>query len=136
MNIIKIDTNGVISEHELNKADVLGCLYNLINCDYIEVVKPMMLYAKHGCWSEPINGKPGKAVCMIVDEEGLLNHKPENFYATTLYGNPMIRVFGLKIVGDVVFVGLEETEDGVDICGIEACEYNRLLESFKKELEG
>lgn len=136
MNIIKIDTNGVISEHELNKADVLGCLYNLINCDMIEIVKPMMLYAKHGCYSEPINGKPGKAVCMIVDEEGALRDKTVNEFATCLYGGPMVKVFGWKIVGDAVFVGLEETEDGVDICGIEACEYNRLLESFKKELEG
>lgn len=128
MNILKVSTNGVLTEHELDKSNTLDHLYKLIGCDYIEIVKPIMLYTKFGCIPEPDVKNPGKAVCMIIDEEGIVVGKRPNLFATGLYSYN-------AIVGDVVFVGLEYTRDGIDICGIEPDEYNRLLREFKKYLE-
>lgn len=48
---------------------------------------------------------------MVVDEEGILKQKPLNLKASILYG---ILDHGQPIVGDVVFMREEMTDEGMD----------------------
>jgi len=67
---------------------------------YIEIVNPRGL--RH-------------PFCMIVDEEGRLKYKPRNTVGCVLYET---HKHGAPIVGDIVIMRTEQTDDGIDLVGL------------------
>ena len=100
-----------------------------IGCDLFEVVRPKRLYEELGMICGQYSNQ-GESVAMIVDEEGLLkdgvsiNTIASWLYETDKHGNP--------IVGNVIFVGERETNDGIEFCGIERETFEKLFEKLIK----
>ncbi len=128
MKIIKVSTENEITVHEFPigmHIDQMEELYKLIGngCDCIEYVMPKRLYTdlkQVGC----ITKIPGQCVGMLVDEEGFMkqdqryNYTGSFLYETDITSNP--------IVGNILFVGLTWSGNGIDFCGIEESVFDRL----------
>ena len=65
---------------------------------------------------------------MLVDEEGLLKSSEANILGSWLYETDK---HGYPIVGNVLFVGTEYKNMGIDICGVP----EDVAESLKEEFE-
>ena len=67
----------------------------------------------------------GQCVSMLVDEEFGIKPGPKpNYIASYLYETDK---HGSPILGNVLFVGEEWGEDGIDFCGIEESAFKNLL---------
>ncbi len=144
--IIRLASNGDVSIHEYPQGfDVCGQLAGLISedCRYVERVRPERLYSIFRC-SDTIDPRyPGRAVCMLVDEEFLLKDKPPeyNLVASWLYG---CDVHGHPILGNVLFVGETMASDGgIDFCSLDdvaglalLCNLNTVCSKYKKLEKG
>lgn len=82
MQLLKLKTNGEIKTLECPEDPDTSWLAEQIGCEWIEIVRPR-----------------GFDFIMIVDEEGLLNEKPFNYYGSYIYGT---QIHGQPIVGDVL----------------------------------
>lgn len=121
MKLIKISTDLEISVHEFptgTHTEQNKYLRELIgnNCELYEHVMPKRLYTELHQKDHPTK-KPGQCVSMLIDEEGLLKEKiSPNLIGSYLYETDKHRQ---PIVGNILFVGEEWTDDGIDFCGIE-----------------
>lgn len=121
MKLIKISTELELSAHEFpcgSYTEQNKVLRELIGngCEQYEHVMPNRLYAELHQRSRPTK-IPGQCVSMLVDEEGLLKDNIEpNLIGSYLYETDK---YGSPIMGNVLFVGEECCEDGIDFCGIE-----------------
>ena len=66
----------------------------------------------------------GECVSMLVDEEGRLKENEPNLIGSYLYESDRHRNY---IMGNILFVGEELTDEGLDFCGIEESVF-RILE--------
>lgn len=129
MKIIRISTELELSVHEFpegNYSQQNHALRELIGngCSTYEHVMPKRLYTvleMEDCPTEV----PGECVSMLVDEDGLSKKISINLMGSYLYETDG---HGSPIVGNVLFVGEELGDDGLDFCGIE--------ESVFRQLEG
>ena len=118
MKAVKSSADNKVGIIELKSMD-LECLANAIGCKWVEVVRPKLLYKL--LKQKPISRYGDRNIVMIVDEEGWLKESPEiNVIASFLYGEP-------GIVGDVLFVAEELTENGIDIAELTESEAIALL---------
>lgn len=127
MKLIKISTDMELTTHEFpdgtiteqNKAirDLIGG-----KCDTYEHVMPVRLYADLHHKSRPTKVS-GQCVSMLIDECGLINELELNLIGSYLYGTDL---HGNPIVGDILFVGEEWGNDGIDFCGIEESVFKTL----------
>ncbi len=133
MKLIRVTEDMEISVHdypageysEWNKA-----ITSLIGekCTTVEHVMPRRLYSEFEHKDRAEFGKPGKAVGMLIDEEGFYHDLKPNplgsyLYETDIHRNP--------IVGTILFVGEELGEDGLDFCGLDEDVFNVLLTQIR-----
>lgn len=93
------------------------------HCRIYEHVMPERLYTHLKMTDHPTN-IPGQCVSMLIDEEGRLKPNTPNLIGSYLYKSD---VHNQPIVGNVLFVGEEWGDDGIDFCGVEE-ETFKLLE--------
>lgn len=127
MKLIKISTDLELTVHEFpagSHAEQNKILCNLIGnyCRIYEHIMPNRLYSDLHMKKRPTK-VAGQCVSMLVDEEGLLKENEPNLIGSYLYeadrhGNP--------IMGNILFVGEEWEDDGIDFCGIEDSVFERL----------
>lgn len=85
---------------------------------YIEIVHPKRLTSPY---------------CMVVNEEGLLQHLPLNLHGSYLYCTDQ---HGSPIVGDVVILKEEYGDMGIDLAGLSDEECVELAERFEARSHG
>lgn len=95
--LLKSDERNLV--HFIEKKPGLDFYYKTIGCNTIDIVPAYGLEGKTSC-----------SVCLVVDDEGLLNYKKLNGIASIIYG---IRRHGQPLVGDVLICKDVETPDGV-----------------------
>ena len=95
-------------------------LYTVLNCDCVEEVRPR--YTKNFL-------KDSSNLIMLIDENGKLNGKLPNLFASLFYG---AHVHGEPIVGNVVLVTYEMTMDGPAWAGLEEERANAIAEELKQ----
>lgn len=120
MKLIKVSTDLEVTTHEFptgEHEEQNRRLRELIGngCDTLEHVMPKRLYERFGMENTPTR-TPGRCVSMLVDEEFLLKENVPNLAGCYLYGTDE---HGHPIMGNVLFVGEEWGEGGIDFCGIE-----------------
>ena len=72
---------------------------------------------------------PGQAVSMLVDENFLFQDLPLNLVGSFLYETDR---HGSPILGDILIVGERWTSDGIEFCGIDEEELQRLFAQITK----
>ena len=127
MKIIRISTNNEISVHDFpegNHTEQNRVLRELIGdgCCIYEHVMPRRLYTDLHMKNRPTR-LPGQCVSMLVDEEGGLKEGAPNLIGSYLYETDKP---GYPIMGNVLFVGEQWDENGIDFCGIEASTFTVL----------
>lgn len=101
---------------EIEFFNELDYFYKHIECDLIEIVRPIALQQVTDTCENLI---------MIVDEEGLLRDSPKlNIYASAFYGRPLY--------GNVMIVKEIETPDGLDFAGMERDDHKELSAAMVK----
>ena len=135
MNIIKVGTDNKVSLHQYPEGGynvTHKFLTDLIGngCDTVEEVRPVFLYDYWDISDDPYSGK---SVVMLVDEDGRLKANELNGLGSFLYG---AMVHGEPIVGNVVFVGIQVTEDGLDFGGIDEEVFDYLQGKINEMMEG
>lgn len=121
--ILKVAPNGAVTQHEYPRGALTKQnekFRELIGdgCDLYEVVSPVYLYSVFG-YKRYVTDTPGEAVCMLVDEEGLLKSLPVNRIATYLYTSyDQEGVSFPPIVGTALFVGLCHKDDELTFCDL------------------
>lgn len=120
MKIISISTDLELTVYEFpagTHAQQNRFLCELIGnyCRTYEHVMPRRLYTELHMKNEPTE-VPGQCVSMLVDEEGRLKENEPNLIGSYLYESDR---HGNHIMGNVLFVGEELTDEGIDFCGIE-----------------
>ena len=120
MKIIRITVDNQISTHEIPQGsyeEQNHFLRQLIgnDCDIYEHVMPLRLYTDFKMKDHPTQ-IPGQCVSMLIDEEGRLKENVPNQIGSYLYKTDE---HGCPIMGNILFVGEEWGEDGIDFCGIE-----------------
>ena len=120
MKLIKISTDLELSVYEFPDGtyeEQNQFLQELIgnNCHIYEHVMPDRLYTELHMFDRPFN-IPGQCVSMLIDEEGRLKENVPNLIGSYLYRTEQ---HGCPIMGNILFVGEEWAEDGIDFCGIE-----------------
>ena len=120
MKIIRITVDNQISTHEFPQGSYEKqnrFLRRLIGngCDIYEHVMPVRLYTDFKMVDHPTQ-IPGQCVSMLIDEEGRLKENVPNQIGSYLYKTDK---HGCPIMGNILFVGEEWGEDGIDFCGIE-----------------
>jgi len=121
MKYIRVSTDLEVSIHDFPTGNYFEQNMKLKEqigdlCDLYEVVRPKRLYKElgHKC---NITENTGESVCMLIDEEGLIKKgMSPNLVASFLYEADK---HGTPIMGNVLFVGLKNSEDGMDLCGIQ-----------------
>ena len=84
-------------------------------CRSFEHVMPRRLYNVLGM-SREISQEPGKAVSMLVDEEGYFQNLDLNYVGSYLYGTDL---HGNPILGNILIIGEMYGEElGISFCGI------------------
>lgn len=128
MKLIKISTDLELSVHEFPQGSyeeqndyLRGLIGN--GCSVYEHVMPKRLYTDLGACDHP-TGIPGECVSMLVDEEGRLKPNAVNMVGSYLY---MTDRHKNPIMGNILLVGEELGDDGLDFCGIEEGEFERLV---------
>ena len=102
-------------------------------CSIYEHVMPRRLYTELHMKDEPTE-VPGQCVSMLVDEEGRLKENELNLIGSYLYETDRHKNY---IMGNVLFVGEELTDNGIDFCGIEESTFKVLEQQLNKMiLEG
>lgn len=138
MKIIRISTDFELTVHEFpigTHARQNQFLRELIGnyCSIYEHVMPRRLYTELHMKDEPTE-VPGQCVSMLVDEEGRLKENELNLIGSYLYETDRHKNY---IMGNVLFVGEELTDDGIDFCGIEESTFKVLEQQLNKMiLEG
>ncbi len=138
MKIIRISTDLELTVHEFpigTHAWQNQFLRELIGnyCSIYEHVMPRRLYTELHMKDEPTE-VPGQCVSMLVDEEGRLKENELNLIGSYLYETDRHKNY---IMGNVLFVGEELTDDGIDFCGIEESTFKVLEQQLNKMiLEG
>ncbi len=138
MKIIRISTDLELTVHEFpigTHARQNQFLRELIGnyCSIYEHVMPRRLYTELHMKDEPTE-VPGQCVSMLVDEEGRLNENDLNLIGSYLYETDRHKNY---IMGNVLFVGEELTDNGIDFCGIEESTFKVLEPQLNKMiLEG
>lgn len=128
MKIIKISTDLEMTIHEFptgSYGEQNDYLRGLIgeDCRLYEHVMPNRLYTELHHQNHPTKIK-GQCVSMLIDEEGLLKENmTPNLIGSYLYETDK---HGSPILGNVLFVGEEWTNDGIDFCGIEETVFKKL----------
>lgn len=138
MKIIKISTDLELTVHEFPDGTytqqnqfLCGLIGN--NCDTFECVKPVRLYTELHIHDDPTQ-TPGQCVSMLVDEEGRLKENEPNLIGSYLYESDRHKY---HIMGNVLFVGEEMTDEGIDFCGIEESVFKVLKQQLNNMiLEG
>lgn len=120
MKLIKISTGLELSVHEFptgSYREQNEFLRELIGncCNNYEHVMPNRLYRDLQIKASPTM-IPGQCVSMLVDEDGRLKENEPNLVGSYLYESDK---HGCPIMGNILFVGEEWGEDGIDFCGIE-----------------
>ncbi|EOS47316.1 hypothetical protein C809_02192 [Lachnospiraceae bacterium MD335] len=138
MKIIRISTDLELTVHEFpigTHARQNQFLRELIGnyCSIYEHVMPRRLYTELHMKDEPTE-VPGQCVSMLVDEEGRLKENDLNLIGSYLYETDRHKNY---IMGNVLFVGEELTDNGIDFCGIEESTFKVLEQQLNKMiLEG
>lgn len=132
MNLIRISTGLELTVHEFPTGSYTQqnrMLCELIgnHCDIFEHVMPKRLYTELHIKNEPTK-VPGQCVSMLIDEEGMLKENEPNLVASYLYKSDK---HGCPIMGNVLFVGEEWGNEGIDFCGIE----NSIFRFLEQELK-
>lgn len=132
MNLIMISTELELTVHEFpmgSYTEQNQILRELIgnHCDIYEHVMPKRLYTELHIKNEPTK-VPGQCVSMLIDEEGMLKENEPNLVASYLYESDK---HGCPIMGNVLFVGEEWGNEGIDFCGIE----NSIFRFLEQELK-
>lgn len=127
MKLIKISTDLEMTVHEFPTGSYEQqnkFLRELIgnNCDIYEHVMPRRLYTDLHMKDRPTKVS-GQCVSMLIDEEGLLKENEPNLIGSYLYETDR---HGHPIMGNVLFVGEEWSDDGIDFCGIEDSVFKQL----------
>lgn len=127
MKLIKISTDLELSVHEFPQgsyAEQNKFLCGLIGngCSTYEHVMARRLYTDFKVCDHPTKIQ-GECVSMLVDEEGMLKLNTVNMVGSYLY---MTDVHGNPIMGNILLVGEAWGDDGIDFCGIEDGELERL----------
>lgn len=133
MKLIKIATDLKLTVHEFPEGTYTQqneFLCKLIgnNCQIYEHVMPNRLYMDLHM-RDRVTGIPGQCVSMLVDEEGRFKDNTPNMVGSYLYETDC---HGQPIMGNILFVGEEWCDDGVDFCGIE----EKIFEVLKSQLNG
>lgn len=128
MKFIKVSTDLELTLHEwpegtYKQQNKFLCSLIGNGCSIYERVMPKRLYSELGMMDQ-VTEISGRCVCVLADEEGLLkpnkiNHVGSYLYETDKHDYP--------IMGNILFVGEERVDGGIDFCGIE--------ESVLKDLE-
>lgn len=132
MKIIRVSTKLELSVHNFpsgTHSEQNEFLRKLVgsDCRLYEHVMPRRLYSELNMENQP-TGIPGQCVSMLIDEEGLLKKgNTVNLVGSYLYETDVHRI---PIMGNILFVGEEWTDDGIDFCGIE----DETFEVLKDEL--
>lgn len=128
MKLIRISTELELSVHEFPKEDY-GTQNNELRkligdkCDLYEHVMPKRLYTELHISNRPSN-TPGQCVSMLIDEEGLVKDgMTPNIVGSYLYETDK---HGTPIMGNILLVGEEWGDDGIDFCGIEKSVFENL----------
>lgn len=128
MKLIRISTDLELSVHEFpqgNYETQNNELRKLIGdkCDLYEHVMPRRLYTELHHSNRP-SKTHGQCVSMLIDEEGLVKDgMTPNIVGSYLYETDKHRT---PIMGNILFVGEEWGDDGVDFCGIEESVFKKL----------
>ncbi len=127
MKLLRVSTDLEVTEHEFPSgiySEQNRYLRELIGngCASYEHVMPRRLYTSLHIKNRPTK-VPGECVSMLVDGEGLLKENVCNpigsyLYETDCHGHP--------IMGNILFVGEEWGDDGIDFCGIEDSVFENL----------
>ena len=133
MKLIKVTTDLKVTTHEFPTGTYKERnrrLRELIGngCETYEHVMPKRLYERFGMENTPTR-IPGQCVSMLVDEEFLLKENVPNLAGCYLYGTDD---HGHPIMGNILFVGEEWGEEGIDFCGIEESTFQTLEGQLKK----
>lgn len=121
MKLIRISTDLELSVHEFpegNHDEQNNKLCELIGneCSIYEHVMPNRLYAELHHMNHPTKVR-GQCVSMLIDEEGLLKEiRIPNLVGSYLYETDK---HNIPITGNILLVGEEWTDDGINFCGIE-----------------
>lgn len=127
MKLIKISTGLELTVHEFptgSYAKQNEFLRKLIgnNCNIYEHIMPRRLYTDLHMMDYHTK-VPGQCVSMLIDEEGRLKENVPNLIGSYLYETDK---HGDPIMGNILFVGEELSDDGIDFCGIEDSVFKRL----------
>lgn len=127
MKLIKISTDLELTVHEFpagSHAEQNKILCNLIGnyCRIYEHIMPNRLYSDLHMKKRPTR-VAGQCVSMLADEEGLLKENEPNLIGSYLYEADR---HGNLIMGNILFVGEEWGDDGIDFCGIADSVFEKL----------
>lgn len=132
MKIIKVTTKMGVTVHDYPDGNIREqnkVLNALIGeqCSFVERVKPCRLYDVWKMTAEP-STEPGKAVSMLVDEEGWYHGYAHNMLGCYLYGTDY---HFAPILGDVLFVGETLNANGeIDFTGLDEVVFSDLLKKI------
>lgn len=138
MKLIKISTDLEMTVHEFPTGPYEQqnkFLRELIgnNCDIYEHVMPRRLYTELHIKDRPTK-IAGQCVSMLIDEEGRLKKNEPNLIGSYLYESDKHKN---HIMGNILFVGEEWTDEGIEFCGIEESVFNVLVQQLNNMvLEG
>ena len=132
-NILKIHTNNKVEILPMPQGDISEVNHQLRaligkNCSIYECVRPKRLYNFLGA-KVKATSIPGQAVSMLVDENFLFQDLPLNLVGSFLYETDR---HGSPILGDILIVGERWTSDGIEFCGIDEEELQRLFAQITK----
>ncbi len=138
--IIRLSADGQVNSEHFPVLHCMDALAGMIGngCDFVEMVRPERLYSRFNCTYEVDPKEPGKAIAMLVDEEGKCKSPmpPINYMASWLYGADM---HGQVIVGNVLFVGLKLENGSPSFCPLDDMEgltlYVKLFNGLEKSRE-
>jgi hypothetical protein len=129
MKIVKVSTTNEVSIHEYpadksyeSTKKVFAELIGEKDC-MVESVTPQRLYRELK-FNHDITSTNGECVIMLVDEEGYLKNLDPNKFGSYLYK------YGI-IVGNILFISMEYTEEGPDFCGLNDDTANRLADEAR-----
>lgn len=134
MNIIKVTPDLQVSIHTFPKGNTreeMKALAELIGCHTVEHVMPELLYSELGMHCNPYE-PDSLTASMLVDEDGLAKELPLNPIGSYLYGT---QLHGSPILGTILFIGEELTEDGPSFCGLSDEAFEKLLPQIKKMVQ-
>ena len=127
--VIRVDTDGEITAPLFPLEDTSNKLRQLVGpkCEIIELVFPERLYSVFKHHPVPDDGTIGLG--MLIDDNAVANGSRINMLASWLYGTD---VHSCPICGNVLFVGISRSEEGLDYCGYDGRDGVKLLNQLLK----